>query len=183
MKTSTHILTDQEHATVLAALRYYQLNGLDRYPTPRPDPIHDIAMGDGRAFATSLDHLGIDRLCERLNSAASGATDSGPEPLRSIPRYVVVLLNEVSRSCKIPAPCGIASYAIGEKRMRRLRLLVRRLVRSGGECIDRSPLLVAAKVLLENADDRGETSDRDTGKDYDDWFALRQAVDAEEMAS
>ncbi|WP_145928500.1 hypothetical protein OH491_24710 [Termitidicoccus mucosus] len=67
--TSCHRLTAQEHATVLAALRYYQRQGLADDSDLRPAEIHDIATGGDRAcFAASLDAAGIDALCERLNT-------------------------------------------------------------------------------------------------------------------
>lgn len=173
MNTTLHRLTGQELATVLAALRYYQLNGLADYPALRPDAIHNIAVeGD---FVASLDGKGIDQLCERLNLDGTPEPAMPTMPLVAVPRPMVALLTEISRACKLPAPCGIGSYAIGERRMRRLRQLVRRLPQ-GGE----SSLLAAAKALLTNADDRAETHDRDTGKEYGDWAALRVAINDEE---
>lgn len=69
MGTDSYQLTGQEHATVLAALRYYQLMGLADDPQLRPDAIHDIATGgDNAGFIASLDGNGIDQLCERLNT-------------------------------------------------------------------------------------------------------------------
>lgn len=58
-------LTKQERNTVLAALRYYQSQGMGE-PCNRSDEIHDIAT-DGDE--TSLDDAGIDHLCERINGA------------------------------------------------------------------------------------------------------------------
>lgn len=55
-----------EHATILAALRYYQEQGMGD-PFNRSDSIHDIATNGGEVFS-SLDAEGIDRLCEQLNS-------------------------------------------------------------------------------------------------------------------
>ena len=53
-----------EHATLLAALRFYQQNGQGE-PSSRCDAIHAIATdGDVRI---SLDTAGIDALCERIN--------------------------------------------------------------------------------------------------------------------
>lgn len=53
-----------EHATLLAALRYYQQNGQGE-PSSRCEAIHAIATdGDVRI---SLDTAGIDALCERIN--------------------------------------------------------------------------------------------------------------------
>lgn len=37
-------------------------------------------------------------------------------------------------------------------------------------------LLEAAKRLLENADDRDETHDEETGEEYNDWKDLRDAI-------
>ncbi len=53
-----------ELSTILAALRYYQRQGLGE-PHNRPDDIHELATcGDE---CVSLDDHGIDRLCEALN--------------------------------------------------------------------------------------------------------------------
>lgn len=62
--TTTITLTDAEHATVLAALRYWQREGI----TGDPPPEEDIATDAGK-FAP-LDTQAIDRLCERLNMPA-----------------------------------------------------------------------------------------------------------------
>lgn len=56
-------LSDREHATVLAALRYYQQT-VDLFEHMTPD-IQDIATGGG-SFEP-LCEAGIDDLCERLN--------------------------------------------------------------------------------------------------------------------
>jgi len=73
-------MTDQEHATVLAALRFYQHQGLADDPGLRPDVIHDIATGGGNAsFAASLDGRGIDTLCERLNTGGEDAAAPAPQ--------------------------------------------------------------------------------------------------------
>ncbi len=58
-------MSDQDRNTILAALRYYQMQGLGD-PTNRPDAIHNIATGDETEI--SLDADGIDELCERINS-------------------------------------------------------------------------------------------------------------------
>lgn len=63
--TTTLQLDDQEIATILAALRYYQENGQGD-PMNRSDRIHDIATDMERTI--SLDSDGIDELCERLNT-------------------------------------------------------------------------------------------------------------------
>lgn len=54
-----------ELATILAALRYYQAQGLGD-PFNRPDDIHEIATDNGELI--SLDATGIDALCDRLNA-------------------------------------------------------------------------------------------------------------------
>lgn len=73
MNSANYRMTDQEHATVLAALRFYQHEGLADDPDLRPDGIHDIATGGGNTgFAASLDGRGIDTLCERLNTEDEG---------------------------------------------------------------------------------------------------------------
>lgn len=58
-------LDDAEHATVLAALRFYQANGMGD-PFNRSDEIHEIATNGGTVLS-SLDDEGIDALCERIN--------------------------------------------------------------------------------------------------------------------
>lgn len=54
-----------EVSTILAALRYYQNNGLGN-PKNRPPEIYDIA--DANGDCTALDCDGIDKLCEKLNT-------------------------------------------------------------------------------------------------------------------
>lgn len=61
-----HHLDDAEHATVLAALRFYQSHGQGD-PANRRDDIHDIATNSDKVVS-SLDDEGIDALCERLNT-------------------------------------------------------------------------------------------------------------------
>jgi hypothetical protein len=58
-------IDEAELATILAALRYYQREGLGE-PDNRPIEIHDIATNGGAVI--SLDDAGIDVLCERLNT-------------------------------------------------------------------------------------------------------------------
>ncbi len=53
-----------EKATILAALRYYQQQGLGD-PSNRSEEIHDIATDSGNQI--SLDEEGIDVLCEKVN--------------------------------------------------------------------------------------------------------------------
>lgn len=67
MNTTLYRFTDQEHVTVLAALRFYQMQGLADDPAWRPDIIHDIATGCDDSVV-SLDGNGINVLCERLNT-------------------------------------------------------------------------------------------------------------------
>lgn len=63
-KQNVIIVSDEEHATIMAALRFYQEEEMCD-PTNRSDDIHEIATnGD----VTSLDSKGIDDLCERINS-------------------------------------------------------------------------------------------------------------------
>lgn len=54
----------EEHATILAALRFYQKHGQGD-PANRSDDVHAIATDDGDLI--SLDEHGIDQLCEKLN--------------------------------------------------------------------------------------------------------------------
>ena len=58
-------LEADELATILAALRYYQRNGLGE-PSNRPLAIHEIATDSDQVI--SLDDAGIDRLCEDINT-------------------------------------------------------------------------------------------------------------------
>lgn len=59
-----------EHATILAALRYYQQCGMGD-PMNRPQDIHDIAVAEDRDYEViSLADEGIDALCERINFGA-----------------------------------------------------------------------------------------------------------------
>lgn len=53
--------------TILAALRYYQSQGLGD-PDKRPDDIHEIATNGGDDI--SLNDAGIDSLCEAINTEA-----------------------------------------------------------------------------------------------------------------
>ena len=70
---------------MLAALRFYQHEGLADDPDFRPDGIHDIATGGGNAgFAASLDGRGIDILCERLNTGGEDAAASSAHAPDSI---------------------------------------------------------------------------------------------------
>ena len=62
--TTLRHIDDDEMATILAALRYYQRHGQGD-PFKRSDAIHDIATNGGKL--TSLDDAAIDALCERLN--------------------------------------------------------------------------------------------------------------------
>lgn len=55
---------DDELNTILAALRYYQHNGMGE-PNNRPDWLEDIACPT--EDDTSLDAEGIDFLCDQLN--------------------------------------------------------------------------------------------------------------------
>ncbi len=64
MSQLTITVDEAEHATILAALRYYQENGQGD-PSNRSDDIHAIAAPDH--VMSSLDDDGIDALCERIN--------------------------------------------------------------------------------------------------------------------
>ena len=56
-------LTREQHATILAALRFYQHSGGGG--TDRPGSVVDIASDCGGL--NPLNDDGIDRLCEKLN--------------------------------------------------------------------------------------------------------------------
>jgi len=58
-------MTDQEIATILAALRHYQKSGFGE-PRARPLDIHEIATSADQVV--SLDDEGIDALCEKINT-------------------------------------------------------------------------------------------------------------------
>jgi hypothetical protein len=75
----THTLDREELATILAALRYYQQQGLGD-PVNRPEAIHDIAT-DHDAILSSLDDAGIDALCEKLNLDASSSPTAADGPM------------------------------------------------------------------------------------------------------
>lgn len=80
--TTTPVLSREELATILAALRYYQSMGLGD-PLSRPDDIHWIATDNDQL--TSLAAEDIDRLCEHLNSELpmGGPIDNAQLYLRS----------------------------------------------------------------------------------------------------
>lgn len=81
--TGLYDLDDADHATVLAALRFYQQNGQGN-PENRSMRIHELATNGGEVMA-SLDDAGIEALCESLNHAGLTFGDvvqligSGPE--------------------------------------------------------------------------------------------------------
>ncbi len=61
-------VTEQEFYTIIAALRFYQESGMGD-PGNRSDDIHALACnGDD---VVSLDAVGIDNLCERINTGGS----------------------------------------------------------------------------------------------------------------
>lgn len=62
---AVHVLSDQDHATIIAALRYYQQHGQGD-PENRSDEIHELATNGG--YVTSMDADGIDALCLQLNT-------------------------------------------------------------------------------------------------------------------
>ncbi|MBM2293794.1 hypothetical protein JQX09_17845 [Sulfitobacter pseudonitzschiae] len=55
---------EQEHATILAALRFWQTSGMCE-PDNRSDALHDIATNGSDVI--SLDADAIDALCEKIN--------------------------------------------------------------------------------------------------------------------
>lgn len=65
MSTNTITCDDAEHATILAALRFYQQQGMSD-PFNRSDDIQAVACPT--EDSTSLDDEGIDGLCERINT-------------------------------------------------------------------------------------------------------------------
>lgn len=64
MKNIDITVTEQQHATILAALRFYQSKGMGD-PSNRSDAIHNIATNCDTVI--SLDAIGIDELCEKIN--------------------------------------------------------------------------------------------------------------------
>lgn len=63
----------QEHATILAALRYWQEQGLADDPALRSDALHDIACPED--VLCSLNGEGVDELCEHLNEGVDPVSD------------------------------------------------------------------------------------------------------------
>jgi hypothetical protein len=61
-------LTAQEVNTIIAALRFYQMNGKCD-PHRRDSFLHDIATNFDQE--TSMDTHGVDELCEKLNFDAA----------------------------------------------------------------------------------------------------------------
>lgn len=82
-------LVDSEHATILAALRFWQEAGMGE-PTNRSEEFHEIATNRGEVI--SLDSDGIDYLCERLNTEPSLNTLE-PGRLNSVRTAVVSILH------------------------------------------------------------------------------------------
>lgn len=66
-------LTLEELSTVLAALRYYQEQGLDVLVMDGNGWIHELAICSGDV--TSLDADAIDELCERLNGGVDNLNE------------------------------------------------------------------------------------------------------------
>lgn len=64
MSNTIHVFTDEEQATVLAALRFWQRAGHGASSTP---PEWDIATNEGTV--EPLDEPAIDDLCERINTS------------------------------------------------------------------------------------------------------------------
>lgn len=60
-------LSGEQHATILAALRFWQEKGMGD-PANRSDMLHDIATNGDTVI--SLDDAGIDELCEGINGGA-----------------------------------------------------------------------------------------------------------------
>lgn len=56
--------TDSELATILAALRYYQAEGMAEHQN-RSMELNDVATNFGKVSA--LDDTAIDELCQKLN--------------------------------------------------------------------------------------------------------------------
>ncbi len=68
-----------ELATILAALRYYQQQGLGD-PANRPNEIHEIAAD----CVSSLDDAGIDALCERINGEQPNLLQALEKAIRAL---------------------------------------------------------------------------------------------------
>lgn len=91
MNESVIIIDDQQHATILAALRFYQQNGMGD-PANRSDAIHDIATNmdqvisldengidelvDQMQFTSSSDSCGVDKICNRLLDSEEHACET-----------------------------------------------------------------------------------------------------------
>ena len=61
----------QEISTILAALRFWQEEGLADDPEKRSDALHDIATANDACV--SMDSAGIDDLCEKVNTLETDA--------------------------------------------------------------------------------------------------------------
>ena len=68
-------VSNAEHNTIMAALRYYQEKGQGE-PSNRSDAIHDLATGGDEDI--SLNDEGIDDLCERLNCCSLEICSQNP---------------------------------------------------------------------------------------------------------
>lgn len=98
MNSANYRMTDKEHATVLAALRSYQEEGLADDPGFRSYAVHDIATGSGNAdFGDGLDGGEIDRLCERLNTGGESAAGQTAEASASIRRALELAIRRAER--------------------------------------------------------------------------------------
>lgn len=73
--SNSYVLNDRQHATVLAALRYYQIQNI-RDPYSISWDLRQIADNCGQVVP--LDDKEIDELCERLNAT--------PSPIRQLTR-------------------------------------------------------------------------------------------------
>ena len=95
-------LDPAEHATVLAALRYYQSQGLADDVAKRSFLLHNIATGEGTLVP--LDGNQIDQLCEAITFA-----DEAPPPVNSVLARLETFLTEIEHDASQPAAAELLS--------------------------------------------------------------------------
>lgn len=92
MSLTTLQINDQQQATILAALRFYQQKGQGD-PYNRSEEIHLIATNDDDVI--SLDDTGIDELCRLVNSSSVCSTDTDREYLDKLQELATEVIHDV----------------------------------------------------------------------------------------
>ncbi len=103
----------QRRNTILAALRFYQAQGMGD-PANRADDIHDIATNGDEDI--SLDAAGIDQLCEDINTNAADVLAYDPDTLRILDGNCLkvaenVLPADAARFCAFDVPTDTEAQA------------------------------------------------------------------------